>query len=198
VGALRVARAGSRALVLVAVCGGAGACGSAGGSGAAAAAAGLTADDASIEVHARWWMVTQEGPLALDQAVRRVRDGVARAMAGVLEDGYPKRCTVQEPEDRSRPFTPVCVEGGITQDGLLVSEDGQFIRFTGIDFMDSRAHQYVIDLVPSEAAVAELSPEERVALPHVAIPYVPMDATNYRERLPAVERGIRMAGGEVW
>lgn len=152
---------------------------------------------APFEIVPRYWMQAEASDEALASAVQHVRASVARSFAdGVLKAGFPRDCTVTEPEDRTVPFTAVCVEGGAAADGLLLDSDGRFIQFVPIDFLSARAFLFEVYLIPDAATAARLTPEALLVYPHVAIPHFQMSESTYRQWLSAIMRGIRAAGAE--
>jgi hypothetical protein len=134
---------------------------------------------------------------ALSLAVQRVRASVAQSFRdGILDEGFPRDCSVTEPAVRTVPFEPKCLEGGLTPDGLLLDASGSFIQFLPIDFLSSRAFLFEVYLISDAASVSTLTPEALLEYPHVAIPHFPLPAANFRQWLSAVVRGIRASGAQ--
>jgi hypothetical protein len=164
----------------------------------AVAAACHTANPApSFRVQNRFWLESGREQAALTLATQRVRASVAQALSdGVLETGFPRDCTVTEPEAPTVPFDPECLEGGAMPDGLLLDSTGTFLQFVAIDFLSSRLFLFEVYLVPDGATAAILTPEALAEYPHVAIPHFELAEATYQQWLAAVERGIQASGAK--
>jgi hypothetical protein len=91
----------------------------------------------------------------------------------------PNRFLLQAPQD---------------PDGLLPDSSGSFFQFVAIDFLSARTFLFQVCLIPDAEEARDLSPEDLLAYPHMAIPYFPLSDTTYRDWLDAVVSGIRDAG----
>jgi len=150
-----------------------------------------------FQVTPRYWLRSEPTESALASALQRLRKSVASALRdGVLDEGFPRECTVVEPVIRTAPFVPECVEGGATPDALALDRSGHFIQFVRIDFLSARPFLFEIYLIPDSATAASLTPEALLDVPHVAITHVVLTESTYREWLSAMMRGIRAAGAE--
>lgn len=164
---------------------------------AAATACYTASPDPSFSVANRFWLGSGRDQAAVSVAAQRIRASVAQALGdGVLETGFPRDCTVTEPEIRTVPFDPECLEGGSMPDGLLLDSTGRFLQFVAIDFPSSRLFLFDVYLVPDAATAAILTPETLVEYPHVAIPHFEMSEATYQQWLTAVERGIQASGAK--
>jgi len=150
-----------------------------------------------FEVVPRYWLRSEPTDSALAWALQRLRESVASSLGeGVLEEGFPRECTVIEPEVRTAPFVPECVEGGGTPDALVLDHSGHFIQFVPIDFLSARPFLYEVYLIPDSATAASLTLEDLLEYPHVAITHVVLTESTYRQWLSAIMRGIRAAEAE--
>lgn len=148
-----------------------------------------------FQVVPRYWLRAEPAESALASAAQRLRESVASTLReGVLEEGFPRECTVIEPEIRTAPFVPECVEGGATPDGLVLDHSGHFVQFVPIDFLSARPFLFEVYLIPDSATPASLTREALLEYPHVAITHVVLTESTYRRWLSAIMRGIRAAG----
>ena len=144
-----------------------------------------------------FWLPSDTGEAALSSAVERLRAAVASSLAdGVLEDGFPRDCTVREPADRGGPFVSECVEGGPSPDGILLDDEGRFLQLVAIDFTSARFFPLEIYLLPDAGIADGTTPETLRSYPYVAIPSLPLSEENARPLLRAILRGLRAAGAE--
>ena len=151
----------------------------------------------SFRVPNRFLLESPHDQDALSVAVQRLRASVAQSLQdGVLDEGFPRDCSVSKPALRITPFHPKCLEGGPTPDGLLLDSSGRFIQFVAIDFLSSRAFLFEVYLIPVAANASILTPEALLEYPHLAIPHFPLPEATYRQWLSAVVRGIRASGAQ--
>lgn len=150
-----------------------------------------------FQVVPRYWLRSEPTESALATAVQRLRESVATSFReGMLEEGFPRACTVVEPEVRTTPFVPECVEGGSNPDGLVLDDDGRFVQFVPIDYLSARAFLFEVYLIPDSATAASVTREALSAYPHVGIPHVVLTESTYQRWLSAIMRGIRAAGAK--
>jgi len=149
----------------------------------------------SLPVQSRYWFESEGNEQAIEDLIDTLRLSIADNLLGVgLETGYPRHCKVIRTPVSAARFHHECVEDHDSPNALKLYSDGEFLEFVTLDFPSPKGFMFQVYLIPDLSVAESLSWEQLSMHPRVAIPHFFLVATNYRQVIEAVARGIEQVG----